>query len=165
MARFNPDVFNLTQRTAAFVERSESVPFHPAVDDLYVQLIDAVARFDIDAIDALISEETLFLAPDGRVLKGLSQIRKLFESLFRTARREGLTLNVSFGLEERTFCDGAIRDRGKYEWNAVVGGSEMPLREGQFIAIFRADAESGRFAIDTMSVTPLLDDLERAVSA
>lgn len=165
MARFNPDVFDLAQRTTAFVERRESVPFHPEVDDLYVQLMDAVARFDSDAIQALISDESLCVAPDGRVIKGLDQIQRWFESLFRAARREGLTLKANFGLEERSFCDGAICDRGLYAWTAVVGGSDMLLREGRFLAVFRADPESGRFVIDTMSVTPLLDDIDESVSA
>jgi len=165
MARFNPDVLDAPHQTSPFAERSDSVSFHPAVDDLYVQLMDAVARFDSEAIDALISEETLCVAPNGGVLEGNAQIPTWFESLFRAARREGMTLKVNFELAERTFCDGAICDRGHYDWNAVVSGSEMKLREGRFLAVFRADPESGRYLIDTMSVTPLLQSLEEALSS
>jgi len=165
MARFNPDVLNAPHQTSPFAERSDSVSFHPAVDDLYVQLMDAVARFDSEAIDALISEETLCVVPDGGVLKGRVQIHKWFESLFRAARREGMTLKVSFELAQRTFFDGAICDRGHYSWNAVVSGSEMQLREGCFLAIFRTDPENGRHLIDTMSVTPLLQGVEESLSA
>jgi ketosteroid isomerase-like protein len=165
MARFNPDVLDSRHQTSPFAERSDSVSFHPAVDDLYVQLMDAVARFDSEAIDALISEETLCVLPDGGVLEGRTQILKWFESIFRASRREGMTLKVSFELAQRTFCDGAICDGGHYNWNAVVGGSEMPLREGRFLAIFRADPENGHYLIDTMSVTPLLQGVEESPSA
>lgn len=165
MARFNPDLLAHPFQSTPFAERSDSVSFHPAVDDLYVQLMDAIARIDSVAIDALISDDSLCVVPDGRVLQGRAQIQQWFESLFRAARREGMALRVRFELEDRAFCDGAICDRGLYSWNAMVGGSEMRLREGRFLAIFRPDTQSGRHTIDTMSLTPFWQGDERSITA
>lgn len=165
MARFNPDLLNRPPRTTAFAERNDSVSFHAAVDDLYVQLMDAVARFDLDAIDALTCEATLCILPEGRVLQGKGPTRKWFESLFRAARREGMRFKVGFELAGRSFHDGAICDRGRYNWSAIVGGSEMPLRSGRFLAVFRTDRESGDYRIDTMSLNPLGPDIEQSICA
>ena len=59
MARFNPDVLNAPHQAGPFAPRSETVSFHAAVDDIYVQLMEGVGRFDVEAVE------------QGRVPKGM----------------------------------------------------------------------------------------------
>lgn len=129
----------------------------PGLDALYDRFSAAYA--DLDALVGLYADDALYLPPEGDIRQGRSAVRESFSPFFEWAAEQGVSVELSFHVVDRTAREDLVVDVGYYslKTNPPADSGQEPGRSvGKFVTVAeRSDDGEWRFRIDGYNLAPL----------
>jgi ketosteroid isomerase-like protein len=132
-----------------------TVELHPGVDDAYRRLSTTIELMDAAALERELAEDAVLITPDATALEGSASIAAWSEAIFRRAREDGMRLRLVFDIAERDVQTDFVFDQGSYLLTGRIAATELALRSGRFLAVFRRSSGSLDYRLDAASILPL----------
>lgn len=162
MAAHDPNLpTDATHRSSA-PHKHATVEMHPGVDDAYGRLARAVDLMDAAALEQEFTENAVLIAPDATALEGSASIAAWCEAVSRGVREDGMRLRLVFDIAERDVQTDVVFDQGSYLLTGRIAATELALRSGRFLAVFRRSNGSVEYRLDAASILPLFRTLRNS---
>ena len=116
----------------------------------------AVELMDVVALEQEFTENAVLIAPDATALEGPASIVAWSEAISRGAREDGMRLRLVFDIAERSLQTDVVCDQGSYLLTGRIATTELALRSGRFLAVFRRSSGTLDYRLDAASILPLL---------
>jgi ketosteroid isomerase-like protein len=110
---------------------------------------------DAAALEQYFTENAVLITPDATALEGSASIAAWCEAIFRGAREDGMRLRIVFDIAERDVQHDVVLDQGSYLLTGRIAATELALRSGRFLAVFRRSNGSLEYHLDAASILPL----------
>jgi ketosteroid isomerase-like protein len=159
MAAHDPDAPTGWTLWQARPRRHATVARRSRVDAAYRRLSAAVELMDAAALEREFTENAVLIAPDATALEGAASIAAWSEALFRGAREDGMRLGLALDVAERDVQSDVVLDQGTYVLAGRIAATELALRSGRFLAVFRRANGSLDYHLDAASILPLLSTI------
>ena len=155
MAAHDPNLPTDSTLRSSTPRKHATVELHPGVDAAYRRLARAVALMDLAALEQEFTENAVLIAPDATALEGSASIAEWCEAISRGVRGDGMRLRLVFDIAERSVQTDVVFDQGSYLLTGRIAATELALRSGRFLAVFRRSNGTLDYHLDAASVLPL----------
>ncbi len=126
-----------------------------AIDEVYRVFSEAYDLADPKLVAALYTEDALYLAPGGDVLRGREAIEQSFEGGLARMSEDGVQLELSFSSLDRDIDGDLAYDIGYYTLIRAREGQEISRSKGKFVVVLKRIADgSWRIHADGYSDVP-----------
>lgn len=155
MAAHDPNLPTDSTSRSSSPRKHATVEMHPGVDDAYGRLTRAVDLMDAVALEQEFTENAVLITPDATALEGSASIAAWSRAISRDARADGMRLRLVFDIAERDVQTDVVFDQGSFLLTGRFAATELALRSGRFLAVFRRSNGSVEYRLDAASILPL----------
>jgi uncharacterized protein (TIGR02246 family) len=148
-------VLSLTLLPAALsaqATRGPGAAAHPGLDAIYTTFSKAYETLEPAAVANLYTEDALYLAPGGDILRSRKAILDNFTGFFGSVREAGSTLRIRFEIVDRQVSESLATDVGYFILTRSTKDGRDSTNRGKFVVVAKKQADGiWRFHVDSYS--------------